>query len=69
MQAVFRVKTWQQNVWPQGDRRMGAYFGEFMNSKQIGHVLASISVVSKLQTIQQTLKFHHINMEEEKSCD
>jgi hypothetical protein len=52
LQVVFRVKTWQQNVWPQGDRRMGAYFGEFMNSKQIGHVLASISVASKLQTIQ-----------------
>lgn len=34
--------TLTQNVWPQGDNRMGAKSGDFMSSKHIGHVLLSI---------------------------
>lgn len=37
-----RSKTFAQNVCPQGERRMGEKSGDFISSKQMGHVLLSI---------------------------
>lgn len=34
--------TLAQNVWPQGESRIGEKSGDFISSKQIGHVLLSI---------------------------
>ncbi len=38
LQVVFKVKTWQQNVWPQGDRRMGAHKAQLVNRYDISPI-------------------------------